>query len=70
MDKLWSSEAKNYLKDLSAFYTFFDPNVNAVQSVVETDPIVPTSQTWTVVGGMNAVSRRLAEQFLAASYRF
>ncbi|XP_064599440.1 aplysianin-A-like [Liolophura sinensis] len=44
MDKLWSSEAKNYLKDLSVFYTLFDTNVNAVHDAVATNPLVPSPQ--------------------------
>lgn len=70
MDKIWSSEAKKYLKELGRFYSSYDSDLNAAHSIVGFNPAGPVFRTFTVVGGMNAVPRRLAEQFKAASDRF
>lgn len=70
MGKIWSNEAKAYLRDVHAFRTLYEPNMNAVHDIIAGHPTFPGHTKRTVIGGMDRVPKRLAEQFVAASPRW
>lgn len=67
--KVWRKEVKEYFNALIPFETFFDANINAVHMIVVRNPNLPPEHTRTVVGGLQQVPRKLADQFLSASDR-
>ncbi|XP_064599057.1 achacin-like [Liolophura sinensis] len=69
LNKVWTNEAKEYIKTFVPFESLFGSNINAVHRTVVRNPGLPPQHTRTVVGGLQQVPRKLADQFLSASNR-